>query len=478
MWLMPSFGRPQALRKLLEAPGGWPERVMVLVNADDPELPGYRQALEALVREHGAYATTLPWFLHVVPPGSRFCEAVRHAFEKHPNESHYGICDDDYWPVTPDWHKTMVEAAGPTGVAIANNKVNFPKPYCCRVMGGELARAIGTIAPGTMRHNYSDDAWFRFADEFGIYRPLEDVIVEHRHHLFDATVKVDATYARGSHDFDEDTERFKLWLNSEERLQQCQRVAKLLGRRITATDLSKVHLALLIPIQDTEVETRFHMSFHNTMAFLHKKGINATVYESMGGSHIGKARERVVWNAMYGHEDNGVPRCTHLLSIDADMGWEPEIILKLLCSDHDFCAAVGRKKIDEVKFCFNPIDPPTFHPVTGFAKAYHVGFAFAMLKRSVIDRLCEAYPELRYNTGSNKPEWALFLDMIWRHRGLAKDQFGERFSEDYSFCQRWQDIGGDIWIDPDAELIHVGTTEFKGRPRDILKPVEVTDAAA
>lgn len=451
MWLMPSFGRPEALERLLEAPGGWPDKVFVLVNEDDPKWWAYVQAAGDLDG---------PWRIRIVPQGSRFADAVRYAFTCVTGDaSFYGIIDDDYWPVTPGWHEKMVEAAGPNAISIANNKVSFPKPHCCRVMGGELARAIGTIAPGAMRHNFSDDTWGRFAEDFGLLRPLEDVIVEHRHHLFTPGVKKDETYERGSGiDFEEDRAKYQTWLNSDERRSQCARVASLLGVNVVATDLSKVHLAICVPMQNMTVDFAFHRSFHNTMGLLARKGVRCTVSEVSGGSHIGKARERALWEATKKASD-----WTHLLWIDDDMGWDPKLVTRLICADHDFCAVPGVKKLDHLSLCFNPLpDPQTFHKVTKFLKVRHVGFGFVMMKRAVIDRMCADYPELRYHTGDQPAEWALFLDMLSDWGGT----FPERLSEDFSFCERWTRIGGEIWIDPDAALIHAGRKEYTGKASD------------
>ena len=37
-------------------------------------------------------------------------------------------------------------------------------------------------------------------------------------------------------------------------------------------------------------------------------------------------------------------------------------------------------------------------------------------------------------------------------------------SEDYTFCRRWRDIGGTIWLDTQGSLIHTGTHGFTGAP--------------
>ena len=41
-------------------------------------------------------------------------------------------------------------------------------------------------------------------------------------------------------------------------------------------------------------------------------------------------------------------------------------------------------------------------------------------------------------------------------------------SEDYTFCRRWQEIGGDIWLDPSISLNHYGHFCFQGNPSAII----------
>jgi hypothetical protein len=456
---MPSYGRPDAPGKMLGAPGGMPLAVAVLVNADDPHYDEYCE-------RSLSWPTT--WGLVTVPPGSRFASAVRGAFERMPGCPYYGIIDDDYWPITVDWWEKMIQAAGPNGIAIANNKVNYPSLCTCRVMGGELARAIGTIAPGKMAHNFSDDTWASFALDFGLLKALEDVVVEHHHHLFGKAEK-DATYERGSRDFEEDRRLFGEWRGSDERRQQVERVAQLLGRTISISDFSNVRLLILTPIQNHTVDIVYHHSFTHTLSLLGGKRISYRVQQQSGSSHIGKAREHLLWAGL-----QAFPDATHVLYIDDDMGWEASLVARLLATGHDFAAVSGVKKIDDLSLCYNAFpNPQVLHPHTKFMKVRHIGFAFVLLKRSVIDKICEAYPELEYNTDGHGREWALFFDMLWRRPGQA---LPERLSEDFSFCQRWQAIGGEIWMDPHASLIHAGRKEYTGAAASQLTPI--TEAAA
>lgn len=435
VWILPSYGRPEAPGKMLLAPGGMPPNVAVVVNEDDPF---YDQYVEHSLRE---WPPT--WHFLSAPPGSRFCEAVRYAYKSNPDRNYYGICDDDYWPVTPGWYDKMIDAAGGTGIAVANDLHAFPRARC-RVMGGALARAIGTIAPGKMRHNYSDDTWERFGQVFSIYHPLQDVIVEHRHWTTGKS-EGDATYNRGSRDFEEDTRLFKEWLSSDEYRQQVMRVGALFGRTPSVLDPRKVKLIVAVPTHNF-IDPLFHHSIAKLQIEVSRAGMGFGCVYSFGGSHIAKVRERVLWNAI-------AQDPTHILFIDDDMGFEPRLVFRLLAADVEFACAVGVQKTEAQGLCCNFYPgKQVLHPVNRFLKVRDVGFAFVLLKRCVIDKMVAAYPELAYKAGEGK-EHALFLDMI---------DGAERLSEDYSFCRRWTAIGGEIWADRYAKLIHAGRKEYTG----------------
>ena len=55
---------------------------------------------------------------------------------------------------------------------------------------------------------------------------------------------------------------------------------------------------------------------------------------------------------------------------------------------------------------------------------------------------------------------------------------GIYLSEDFSFCKRWTDLGGEIWADLTSRLDHVGPTTFHGDvATQFDAPVQVNDAA-
>ena len=104
----------------------------------------------------------------------------------------------------------------------------------------------------------------------------------------------------------------------------------------------------------------------------------------------------------------------------------------------------------------------------GLIRLHDAGTGFMMIKRSAIDKMIGSYPELKYNNDLNTgPElqeffYAMFDTML--------DPTDKRYlSEDYTFCRRWQAIGGDIWLDPSISLNHYGSYNFQGNPAQIIQ---------
>ena len=98
-----------------------------------------------------------------------------------------------------------------------------------------------------------------------------------------------------------------------------------------------------------------------------------------------------------------------------------------------------------------------------FVRVHHTGTGFLMIRRSALVKMCAAYPELRYKPARYEADllkegpynFALFDCMIEPESGLY-------LSEDYAFCRRWRDLGGEVWLDIKSKLTHYGANAFKG----------------
>jgi hypothetical protein len=97
----------------------------------------------------------------------------------------------------------------------------------------------------------------------------------------------------------------------------------------------------------------------------------------------------------------------------------------------------------------------------GLVEVWDAGTGFMLIKREVIEKMIEAYPETLYYSDKDmtlplekRKRYALFDTMI--------DTDQRYLSEDYTFCRRWQEIGGKIHMSVNTVLNHVGTTTYRG----------------
>jgi hypothetical protein len=94
----------------------------------------------------------------------------------------------------------------------------------------------------------------------------------------------------------------------------------------------------------------------------------------------------------------------------------------------------------------------------------YAGTGFLMIRRQALEKMCEhpAYAQLQFfrehsidALAGSPNRFALFDCMIDQSTGTY-------LSEDFAFCKRWTDIGGEIWADIESRLDHVGPSVFHG----------------
>jgi len=177
---------------------------------------------------------------------------------------------------------------------------------------------------------------------------------------------------------------------------------------------------------------------------------------------------------------------THFLFIDADIHFDPEAVIRLIRSGHDVsCAAYPKKTVmwDQVDSYYKSGDT-TRDPArvsaslvmnfkyrqtqikNGFAEVLDGPTGFLLIKRDVFTKMFDHYKELDcVNDHQNKD-----LDEYCAVFDCMIDPESRRYlSEDYAFCRRWQQMGGQIFADCMTVLGHVGNIRFQGKLEDRLK---------
>ncbi len=173
------------------------------------------------------------------------------------------------------------------------------------------------------------------------------------------------------------------------------------------------------------------------------------------------------------------PTATHLMFIDADMGFEPDQVERFLAFDRDVVAglyplkqfvwnqaaierAVGGEHIGTaaLRYVGTFCEDSDLRVEDGFATGEYAGTGFMMIRRSAIERLIAAYPDSHYAAAHNQAHesnnfYALFDTLI-------HPVTHEYLSEDYAFCHRLRSVGGEVWLDTESQLAHIGPHEFIG----------------
>jgi hypothetical protein len=240
----------------------------------------------------------------------------------------------------------------------------------------------------------------------------------------------------------------------------------------------QIHLVVATPCFGGQVSSIYASSiFALQTALRSKSNVDLKVHLRDGDALITRARANLVTLFL---DD---PAASHLLFVDADIGFTPEQVFRLIETGADVVAGVypiKRVNWDKAKraleanrpnvasasldYVLEIENPDQVVVVNGFTRVRYAGTGFLMIRRHVLETMCAhtAYAPLQFFrehsrdalTGSPN-RFALFESMIDAASGTY-------LSEDFAFCKRWTDIGGEIWADLDSRLDHVGPSVFHG----------------
>lgn len=178
---------------------------------------------------------------------------------------------------------------------------------------------------------------------------------------------------------------------------------------------------------------------------------------------------------------------THLLFIDADIEFSVSDVNHLWNLDKD--VSVGAYKMKQDGASLTVWKDGKLRRLEGSdpIKIDYAGTGFMLIKREVIERLIEAHPELAYEEKIySEKERALMAELRYQadEDFISEEQYEKAIaemgevsqikyaifdtliddrtylSEDYTFCKRWRDLGGEIWCDPKIKLTHWGSKGY------------------
>src|SRR6201998_3172143 len=177
------------------------------------------------------------------------------------------------------------------------------------------------------------------------------------------------------------------------------------------------------------------------------------------------------------------PSATHLLFVDADIGFMPEQVFRLIESGADVVAGVypikrvkwskGKRALEanrpdlpaaSLDYVLEIDNPDHVVVVNGFARVRYAGTGFLMIRRHVFETIFRhpAYASLQFFREHSQDALAGSSNRFALFECMIDPATGTYLSEDFAFCKRWIDLGGEIWADLQSRLDHVGPSVFRG----------------
>lgn len=256
--------------------------------------------------------------------------------------------------------------------------------------------------------------------------------------------------------------------------------------------LRQKHIFIATPCYGGQIGEPYFRSMMRLAIMCNKYDIPFTISTLANESLITRGRNTLTSFFMENKE------ATHLFFIDADIEFSPEDLLRMVAYDKPIVVGAYPKKAINwqsiigaarsnpeenadtieghssnyvVNFDHMKDDEGNFthqvQIVDNLIKLKDAGTGFMCIKREVVEQMFEKYPETKYVNDINVD--MKFEPFMYALFDCIIDPDSKRYlSEDYTFCRRWQDMGGDVWLDPRTALNHVGHYTFRGNIRKLF----------
>lgn len=221
--------------------------------------------------------------------------------------------------------------------------------------------------------------------------------------------------------------------------------------QVNIDNLRKTRVHICMPCYGGQLTEQTFMSFIKWSNTCRQLGIDWTVETMTNESLISRARNTLTAKFL------ATPDSTHLMFIDADIGWEPWHLLALLNHDVDVIGGLYPMKTLPVKWCVNGIPGAPDNDPNGLLEVTKTGTGFMLIKRHVLEKMA-SHPAVK--PFKNDIGLDASLDQYMKTYFDTAVRENRYYSEDWTFCENWRDLGGKIWVDKRILLRHTGTYVF------------------
>lgn len=139
---------------------------------------------------------------------------------------------------------------------------------------------------------------------------------------------------------------------------------------------------------------------------------------------------------------------THLMWIDADVGFDPRAIMQLLNHEKDVIGGVYPVKTTPATFPYEPEGEWS----ADLHKAKVLPGGFLLCSRHAIETVAKSVPWYLLTHAGQENMTPHVFDLVLENERLL--------GEDIIFCRRMRDLGFDVWVDPDINFTHSGMMDW------------------
>lgn len=248
--------------------------------------------------------------------------------------------------------------------------------------------------------------------------------------------------------------------------------------------MANTKIALATPAAGEIFYTPYVQSLVRFQAAAHKR--NWTIqHMTMSYAYLNETRNALI-TQWYDKSD-----ASHLLFVDADMGFEPQLIFDMVALNKPVVGVVYTKRhvdLDRLTtlaakgepperaiarahdFIVRPLRDRKPRRLKGFMEVAGCGTGIMLIQRATITTMLKMLPDISDATFSKVSPLAAGLDrMIRVFDNITVD--GTLLFEDFAFCHRWQVLcKGELWARIDQSVTHIGLHRFNASYADATGP--------
>lgn len=204
-------------------------------------------------------------------------------------------------------------------------------------------------------------------------------------------------------------------------------------------------------------------------------------YATISYAHISEARNYLLTN-WFDKSD-----ASHLLFVDADMGFGPQLILDMLVFNKPVVGVICTKRQIDLKrlvslaakgekperaiaraheFIVRPLRGRQPRRSKGFMEVEACGTGIMLIQRGAIATMLKTLPQINDLEAKRSSPFVAGLDRLIRAFDPI-DVDGAHLTDDFAFCHRWQNLcKGELWACTDQRVTHIGLYRYGARYTD------------